>query len=125
MTDISKSGTPFALGEIVHTPAAIEAIGKAEGIAGESALDAMTRLLSRHQAGNWGAIGAEDAATNDTALVIGERLRSAYDLADGTTVWVITERDRSFTILLLPEESQEQRITGLTWPGGRVVNVAV
>jgi len=33
-----------------------------------------------------------------------DRLFSAYGLADGQRLWVITEADRSATTLLLPEE---------------------
>lgn len=34
----------------------------------------------------------------------GERLLSAYRMFDGTRFWIITEADRSYTTLLLPEE---------------------
>jgi hypothetical protein len=29
---------------------------------------------------------------------------SAYELRDGTRIWIITEADRSVTTILLPEE---------------------
>jgi hypothetical protein len=45
-----------------------------------------------------------DRQENDLSLVKGFRLLSAYDLADGTRLWVITEADRSVTTLLLPSE---------------------
>jgi len=32
------------------------------------------------------------------------RLFSAYELRDGTRIWIITEADRSITTILLPEE---------------------
>jgi hypothetical protein len=36
--------------------------------------------------------------------VTGTRVFSAYDLGDGTRIWIITEADRSVTTILLPEE---------------------
>jgi hypothetical protein len=32
------------------------------------------------------------------------RVFSAYELLDGTRIWIITETDRSVTTILLPEE---------------------
>jgi hypothetical protein len=34
----------------------------------------------------------------------GTRVFSAYELLDGTCIWIITEADRSVTTILLPEE---------------------
>ena len=34
----------------------------------------------------------------------GGRVFSAYELRDGTRIWIITEADRSVTTILLPEE---------------------
>jgi hypothetical protein len=36
--------------------------------------------------------------------VRGARVFSAYDLRDGTRIWIITEADRSVMTVLLPEE---------------------
>ena len=47
----------------------------------------------------------EDKATNDFA--IGDepqRVFSDYNTSDGTKVWIITEWDRSYTTVLLPED---------------------
>lgn len=85
----------FALGRIVATPAALQAIDRG----GEGALP----LLARHQSGDWGEVDAEDRHTNEQALANGWRLLSAYTIGDAR-VWVITEADRSATTLLLPEE---------------------
>ncbi len=38
------------------------------------------------------------------SLRAGFRLLSAYALPDGTRLWIITEANRSYTTLLLPEE---------------------
>ncbi len=86
----------FSLGQCVATPGALAALTRT----GENAV----HFLARHQAGDWGELCAEDAHANDLALRKGYRLLSAYTLADGTRLWVITEADRSSTCLLLPEE---------------------
>ncbi len=63
-------------------------------------------LLARHVAGDWGAIPPEDARENAFSLREGFRLVSSYPVGDdpAVRVWVITEADRSSTLLLLPEE---------------------
>ncbi len=61
-------------------------------------------FLQRHAAGDWGEVDAHDKAENEYSLQQGFRLLSAYRLADGTKIWIITEADRSATTLLLPEE---------------------
>lgn len=61
-------------------------------------------LIFRHQSGDWGTLAAEDKKANDDALIYGDRLLSAYYVAHGVKVWVITEADRSATTVLTPEE---------------------
>jgi hypothetical protein len=68
--------------------------------AGQSPME----FLQRHAAGDWGEVDAHDKAENEYSLQQGFRLLSAYRLADGTKIWIITEADRSATTLLLPEE---------------------
>lgn len=41
---------------------------------------------------------------NDAALKHGDRLLSSYQVTPAVTLWIITERDRSVTTLLLPNE---------------------
>lgn len=61
--------------------------------------------LSRHLRGDWGDLSDEDRRRNDAALKSGdERLFSAYQVAPGLKLWIITEWDRSVTTLLLPSE---------------------
>jgi len=86
----------FTLGSIVATPGALEALAEAH-------LTSLS-LLSRHSRGDWGDISSEDRGLNEEALLIGERLLSVYPLPTGETIWIITERDRSVTTLLLPED---------------------
>ena len=59
-----------------------------------------------------GAICTEDKALNDQALVEGDRGLSAYAIDEckpakgycDNCPWIITERDRSVTTFLLPDE---------------------
>lgn len=83
----------FPLGRIVVTRAAFERFNLLE----------LERCLRRHAAEDWGDVPAEDAAANEAALVTGSRLLSAYELKQGT-LWIITEADRSYTVMMTPEE---------------------
>ena len=84
----------FQLGQLLATPGVLEAAG------GED----LGPYLARHAVGDWGTVNAEDKRANDRALVEGMRLFSAYVLANGVKVWIITEADRAATTVLLPEE---------------------
>lgn len=87
----------FALGKVVATPGALEALR-------DAATEPAT-LLHRHQRGDWGDLDAEDRAVNRKALLFGERLLSVYFLPETKEkIWIITEADRSVTTLLLPQE---------------------
>jgi hypothetical protein len=87
------------LGQVVATPGALRALETADAGPFTGLL-----LLARHQAGDWGNVDAEDRSANDRAVTTGDRILSAYVLDDGTKLWIITERDRSVTTILLPEE---------------------
>jgi hypothetical protein len=87
----------FALGRLTATPGALAAL--------EHAGANPAVYLARHAACDWGDVDAEDRAANDRALVDGARLLSAYGLPDGTTIWVITEADRSVTIMCIQPAS--------------------
>ena len=86
----------FALGSLVATPGALEALARA----GQSPVE----FLDRHAAGDWGEVSKGDARLNDAAVRDGERLLSAYKTNAGERIWIITEADRSSTCILLPEE---------------------
>lgn len=64
----------------------------------------MASALQRHQHGDWGDCCPEDKTANDDAVKNGDRLVSVYHAEDGTKFWIITERDRSYTTILLPED---------------------
>ena len=86
----------FDLGEIVYTQ------GVASMLKNNLGMNLMI-YLQRHQNGDWGNICIEDKITNDEATRTGERVLSSYQLC-GRTIWIITERDRSITTILLPSE---------------------
>jgi len=87
----------FELGRVVATPVALEAL--------RDALIAPADVLNRHQRGDWGDLCAEDRAVNRKAVVLDQRLLSAYTLPEtGEKIWIITEADRSAITLLLPSE---------------------
>ena len=84
----------FALGRIVMTSGVHRAV---------AADETLTALL-RHAEGDWGDVCDEDRRANEEALVRGYRLFSVYYASDNTKFWIITEHDRSYTTILLPEE---------------------
>lgn len=83
----------FPLGQIVITPNAMTSV-TAENI---------NDGLRRHASGDWGNVCPEDAEQNNEALQIGERVLSAYGEGQ-QRFWIITERDRSVTTILMPED---------------------
>jgi hypothetical protein len=84
----------FRLGRIVATPNALQSITQNDILVG----------IQRHQAGDCGNLTDEDRAANDRALHERTRILSAYNAANGTKFWIITEADRSATTILLPED---------------------
>lgn len=93
---LSLAQAKFSPGQIVSTPGALEAME-------EHQCSPLT-FLARHLSGDWGSVCAEDAASNDEALQCGLRVLSSYEIAANTTIWIITEADRSVTTFLLPSE---------------------
>lgn len=84
----------FPLGSICATPPAL----------GQVQSDEIVDALYRHASGDWGDIQAVDAQSNEEALQTGGRLFSVYHSRRGNCFWIITEADRSATIVLLPED---------------------
>lgn len=88
----------FELGRLIATPAALGALTREQIIL----------ALARHEAGDWGELDAEDQRANEQALHNGARILSAYTFRNApersVKVWVITEADRRFTTILLPED---------------------
>jgi len=60
--------------------------------------------MDKHSQGDWGDVCSEDKGANDSALKNGERLLSVYGHESHPKIWIITERDRSSTTVLFPDE---------------------
>lgn len=60
--------------------------------------------LTRHRLGDWGSLDDEDKQTNNRALTDGNRILSAYFAPNGEKLYVITERGRTSTTVLMPDE---------------------
>jgi len=86
----------FALGHVMATPGAMALLQHDTDLTG--------LLITRHVLGDWGNVDSEDWATNNSAIRMGNRIVSSYELHGAGTVWLITEADRSSTTLLLPSE---------------------
>lgn len=84
----------FDPGRLVATPAVLEAVLHE---------DIMT-AFHRHICGDWGDVNGSDEKANDLALKNGDRLFSVYHFENSRKFWIITETDRSYTMVLLPED---------------------
>ena len=60
--------------------------------------------ITRHHRGDWGDLSDSDRAENESALREGRRLFSAYHDRNRVKFWIITEADRSYTTVLLPDD---------------------
>lgn len=84
----------FSLGRVVATRNTLARISP----------DDISMGLRRHAAGDWGELDDEDSSANEKALIEKLRLMSVYTDSCGTTFWIVTEWNRSFTTVLLPED---------------------
>jgi hypothetical protein len=86
---------PLPLGRVVATPGALRVLLEA----GENPFC----YLARHASGDWGEVDGHDRRENELSLKHGWRIVSSYPVGE-KVIWIITEADRSVTIILLPEE---------------------
>lgn len=87
----------FLVGSVVATVGALDLLDRT----GTNA----SALLRRHQYGDWGAVCASDARSNDKAMSDSSRILSAYELGTRRErLWIVTEADRRTTTLLMPAE---------------------
>ena len=84
----------FRLGKIVSTPNALDRLTQEDILTG----------IQRHQAGDWGDVSEHNRTVNERALIEGKRLWSVYHAGNGVKFWLITEADRSYTTVLVPED---------------------
>lgn len=91
----SKVKQKFELGKIVATQGVLAKVSNIE----------ISFCLSLHAQGIWGSIEDDSRKLNNLALKNGtDRLFSEYVSVDKTKFWIITDANRSFTTVLLPEE---------------------
>lgn len=64
----------------------------------------ISQALSRHAQGDWGDVCEDDRKENELSLAEGYRLFSVYHTRTGVKFWIITERDRRATTVLLPDD---------------------
>jgi hypothetical protein len=86
----------FPVGRVVATPGALAALEKAEQLPAE--------FLDRHVNGDWGDVPDADKHENELSVEQGFRILSSYTTSTGDRIWILTEADRSATIVMLPEE---------------------
>ena len=91
--------TGFALGRLLMTRGVNDLVAERTDFA-----RFVTESLNRHQKGDWGDLGDEDKNENELSLKAGYRLLSAYEVEGLPKIWIITEADRSATIILFPDE---------------------
>jgi hypothetical protein len=85
----------FTTGSIVATPAALTFCEKHN-------VNPQT-LIGRHIGGDWGDLAQADIKANADALAYDDRILSSYNIGS-SKVWLITEWDRSYTTILMPED---------------------
>ena len=86
---------PLPLGRVVATPGALQLLNES----GEEPL----RYLTRHALGDWGDLDVNDFRENERSLKHDWRILSSYPIG-ASRIWIITEANRSYTTILLPEE---------------------
>lgn len=59
--------------------------------------------IARYAQCDWGDTCDEDKKTNDAAIKDNDRILAVYKY-ENTTIWIITECDRSVTTILFPSE---------------------
>jgi hypothetical protein len=91
---ILTSQMKFDLGQLVITPAALEAVPA----------DDICNAINRHVCGDFGDLDDTDRRENELALRAGLRLLSVYHATNGIKFWLITEADRRLTTILLPSD---------------------
>lgn len=82
-TALTPAALLFEPGDLVATPSALKVL-QTHGVK-------PLALLSRHLLGDWGQVCKDDAACNAQAVHDGSRILSSYEIAQGVTVWVITD----------------------------------
>ncbi len=112
MSNMPDKPMLFDPGRVTGTPGAIAALQSA-------GIDPVS-LIDRHVSGDFGDVGQmspdsvapqsnpqhDDGLELNTMAVLNgvDRILSIYTISEGTTVWVETVSDRSYTTIMLPED---------------------
>ena len=90
----------FELGRVVSTIGVKELFDADKKFA-----EFVCKSFFKHCDGDWGDLCEEDKEMNDSALKNGDdRILSKYNYDEDTSIYIITEWDRSATTILFPEE---------------------
>lgn len=94
------SNMKFKLGQVVQTKSISEARQEDENFSNE-----VDKCFARYCNADWADMEYEDdKAMNDAAIANGnDRIFATYKTSRGK-IYIITERDRSFTTILFPED---------------------
>ena len=84
----------LCLGRLLITPAARDTL---------DTVDVMV-ALRRHAQCDWGDLCPEDRQEHEYSLANDCRILSSYCDRNSVKFWIITERDRSATTILLPDD---------------------
>lgn len=90
---LQRQAAKFEAGEIVVTPAARAAL-----VASGQSLE---EILARHRAGDWGEVPEHVRDVNERGLLDGFNLQSTYSVNEVERLVVVTQRDRTVTMIHL------------------------
>ncbi len=90
---LEEQAIKFEVGEVVVTPAAAAAL--------EASGQTLAELLARHQAGDWGDVAEHVRTVNKRGLVEQFNLQSAFAVRHGQRLVVVTNCQRSVTMIHL------------------------
>lgn len=94
------TGKKFNLGQVVVTK------GVNEKMKEDRSFSVFVQVsIGKYVHRDWGQTCDEDAKANNRAIQNGERILAVYKQPKtNTTIWIITEADRSVTTILFPDE---------------------
>jgi hypothetical protein len=93
-------GSLFPLGLCRFADGVLEAIADSR--------ERLDTFLGRHARGDWGLSSTSERSANDRSILTGERILSRYRTANGTSLWILTEGDRSKTTVFLIREAKRR-----------------
>lgn len=89
----------FELGQVVTTRGVYDLMAK-----NPSFQNFVNKSLARHIGCDWGDLDEEDKHSNDLSVKNGDDMILSKYTLDNTSIYIITEWDRSATTILFPSE---------------------